>query len=58
MFADIAGQIPSAGIYSKDYQQMSELMTAEIQKYALGQQSAQQALSSAAQLIREKTHRS
>jgi lactose/L-arabinose transport system substrate-binding protein len=58
MFADIAGQIPSAGIYSKDYQQMSELLTAEIQKYALGQQSAQQALSSAAQLIREKTHRS
>jgi len=58
MFADIAGQIPAAGIYSKDYQQMSDLTTPEIQKFALGQQSAQQALSNAAKLIREKTHRS
>jgi len=58
MFADIAGKIPNAGIYSKDYQQMSDLMTPEIQKFALGQQSAQQALANAARLIREKTRRS
>jgi lactose/L-arabinose transport system substrate-binding protein len=58
MFADIAAKIPNAGIYSKDYQEMSNLTTPEIQKYALGQQSAQQALANAAGLIREKTHRS
>jgi lactose/L-arabinose transport system substrate-binding protein len=58
MFADIAAKIPNAGIYSKDYQAMSNLLTPEIQKYALGQQSAQQALANAANLIREKTHRS
>ena len=58
MFADIAAKIPVAGIYSKDYQQMSSLTTPEIQKYALGKQSAQQALANAAGLIREKTHRS
>jgi ABC-type glycerol-3-phosphate transport system substrate-binding protein len=58
MFADIAAKIPDAGIYSKDYQQMSSLTTPEIQKYALGKQSAQQALANAAGLIRERTHRS
>lgn len=58
MFADIAAKIPDAGIYSKDYTQMSNLTTPEIQKYALGQQSAQQALANAAGLIRDKTHRS
>jgi ABC-type glycerol-3-phosphate transport system substrate-binding protein len=58
MFADIAAKIPNAGIYSKDYQTMSNLLTPEIQKFALGQQSAQQALANAANLIREKTHRS
>ncbi len=58
MFAEIAAKIPDAGIYSTDYQLMSSLATPEIQKFALGQQSAQQALANAAQLIRERTHRS
>ena len=58
LFADIAAKIPEAGIYSTDYQQMSSLTTPEIQKFALGQQSAQQALANAARLIRDRTHRS
>ena len=58
LFADIAAKIPDAGIYSTDYQQMSALTTPEIQKFALGQQSAQQAMANAAGLIRERTHRS
>lgn len=58
LFADIAAKIPNAGIYSTDYQEMSTLTTPEIQKFALGQESAQQALANAANLIRERTHRS
>jgi lactose/L-arabinose transport system substrate-binding protein len=58
LFADIAAKIPEAGIYSTDYQEMSTLTTPEIQKFALGQQSAQEALANAANLIRERTHRS
>ena len=58
LFADIAAKIPEAGVYSTDYQQMSSLTTPEIQKFAVGQQSAQQALANAAGLIRERTHRS
>ncbi len=58
LFADVAAKIPDAGIYSTDYQQMNSLATPEIQKFALGQQSAQQALANAARLIRERTHRS
>lgn len=58
LFADIAAKIPNAGIYSKDYETMNNLLTPELQKYALGQQSAQQALANAANLIRERTHRS
>ena len=58
LFADVAAKIPDAGIYSTDYQQMNSLTTPEIQKYALGQQSAQQALANAASLIRDRTHRS
>jgi lactose/L-arabinose transport system substrate-binding protein len=58
VFADVAAKIPDAGIYSTDYQQMNSLTTPEIQKFALGQQTAQQALANAANLIRERTHRS
>ena len=58
LFADVAAKIPEAGIYSTDYQQMSSLTTPEIQKFALGQQSTQQALANAARLIRDRTHRS
>lgn len=57
-FADAAKHIPTAGVYSSDYAQMASLTTPEIQKYALGQQTAQQALSNAANLIRQRTNRS
>ena len=56
-FAKIAERIPKAGIYSKDYAQMNTLLVPEIQKLALGQQGVQAALSNAANLIRDKTHR-
>jgi lactose/L-arabinose transport system substrate-binding protein len=57
LFVDIAKKIPKAGVYSSDYQQMNSLMQTEIQKYALGRQSAKQALSTAARAIRQRTHR-
>jgi lactose/L-arabinose transport system substrate-binding protein len=57
LFVDIARKIPQAGVYSSDYQQMNSLMQTEIQKYALGRQSAKQALSNAARAIRQRTRR-
>jgi lactose/L-arabinose transport system substrate-binding protein len=57
LFVDISKKIPKAGVYSSDYQQMNSLMQTEIQKYALGRQSAKQALSNAARAIRQRTHR-
>jgi ABC-type glycerol-3-phosphate transport system substrate-binding protein len=57
LFVDIAKKIPQAGVYSSDYQQMNALMQTEIQKYALGRQSAKQALSNAARAIRQRTRR-
>jgi ABC-type glycerol-3-phosphate transport system substrate-binding protein len=57
LFVDIARKIPKAGVYSSDYQQMNSLMQTEIQKYALGRQTARQALSNAARAIRQRTRR-
>jgi lactose/L-arabinose transport system substrate-binding protein len=56
-FVDVAAQIPTAGVYSTDYQEMNSLLQPELQKYALGQQSAKQALANAAKAIRDKTNR-
>jgi lactose/L-arabinose transport system substrate-binding protein len=57
LFAQTVGQIPNAGIYTADYQEMNALTQAEIQKFALGQQTAQEALANAATLIRDQTQR-
>ena len=56
-FTDVAKEIPTAGVYSTDYQQMNSLLTPEIQKFALGQQSAKDALTNAATAIRDRTGR-
>ena len=57
MFVAAAQHIPRAYVYSSDYQQMNALMSTEIQKYGLGKETAQQALSNAAKEIRSRTGR-
>ena len=57
IFVDAARHIPRAYVYSSDYEQMNSLMSIEIQKYALGKESAQQALANAAKEIRSRTGR-
>jgi len=57
VFEKAALQIPVAHVYSADYEQMNALMSTEIQKYALGKETAQQALSNAAKEIRSRTGR-
>jgi ABC-type glycerol-3-phosphate transport system substrate-binding protein len=57
MFVAAAKHIPRAYVYSSDYQQMNSLMSTELQKYALGKETAQQALSNAAKEIRSRTGR-
>jgi lactose/L-arabinose transport system substrate-binding protein len=58
LFAEVVKEIPEAGIYSPDYQLMNQVTAAEIQKYALGKQSASETLANAAQAIRTRTKRS
>ena len=58
VFQKLAKQIPVAHVYSSDYEQMDSLMSSELQKYALGKESAQQALKNAANAIRSRTGRS
>jgi lactose/L-arabinose transport system substrate-binding protein len=57
VFTQALKQIPEAHVYSSDYQQMNALVSNEIQKFALGKQSAQQALKNAAKEIRARTGR-
>jgi len=57
LFETLAKQVPVAYIYSSDYEQMDGLMSAELQKYALGQETAAQALKNAANAIRSRTGR-
>jgi ABC-type glycerol-3-phosphate transport system substrate-binding protein len=57
MFVAAAKKIPRAYVYSSDYQQMNALMSTEIQKYALGKETAKQALTNAAKEIRSRTGR-
>jgi lactose/L-arabinose transport system substrate-binding protein len=57
LFTDIVQEIPDAGIYSVDYQEMNALMAEQIQRFATGQVSAQEALASAAREIRSRTGR-
>jgi lactose/L-arabinose transport system substrate-binding protein len=58
IFETLAKQIPVAHIYSSDYEQMDSLMSSELQKFALGKETAQQALKNAANAIRSRTGRS
>lgn len=58
IFQTLAKQIPIAHIYSSDYEQMDSLMSAELQKFALGKETAAQALKNAANAIRSRTGRS
>jgi lactose/L-arabinose transport system substrate-binding protein len=58
LFAEVVAQVPAAGIYTTDYQEMNGLLTPEIQRYAVGEQDAEAALSNAADAIRERTGRS
>jgi lactose/L-arabinose transport system substrate-binding protein len=57
VFTQALKQIPEAHVYSSDYQQMNALMSTEIQKFALGKETAQQALKNAAKEIRARTGR-
>jgi lactose/L-arabinose transport system substrate-binding protein len=57
LFAGVVADIPNAGIYTADYQEMNAILAAEIQKYALGDQAAEEALANAAQTIRDQTGR-
>jgi lactose/L-arabinose transport system substrate-binding protein len=57
LFADIVDEIPSAGMYTSDYQEMNGLLAPEIQKFALGEQTAQETLTNAATAIRDQTQR-
>ncbi len=57
LFAEVVGQIPDAGIYTADYQEMNGLLVPEIQRFAIGDQSAQEALANAANAIRDRTQR-
>jgi ABC-type glycerol-3-phosphate transport system substrate-binding protein len=57
LWIDAAKKIPRAYVYSSDYQQMNALVSNEVQKYGLGQETAQQALKNAAKEIRARTGR-
>lgn len=56
-FTEVVTKIPDAHIYTEDYAEMNALLQAEIQAYALGRQSAEQALANAAREIRSRTGR-
>jgi ABC-type glycerol-3-phosphate transport system substrate-binding protein len=58
LFAEIVAEVPAAGVYTADYQEMNGLLTPEVQRYAAGEQDAAQALKNAADAIRERTGRS
>ncbi len=57
-FAELTTRVPAATVYSSDYAVMNAAVSSAIQRYALGQVSAQEALAAAAQEIRDKTGRS
>ena len=57
LFEQLAARVPVGHVYSSDYEQMNSLMSAELQKFALGKETAAQALSNAASSIRSRTGR-
>jgi ABC-type glycerol-3-phosphate transport system substrate-binding protein len=58
LFAEVVAGVPAAGIYTANYQEMNGLLVAELQRYAVGEQDAEQALKRAADAIRERVERS
>jgi ABC-type glycerol-3-phosphate transport system substrate-binding protein len=57
LFVDVVRNIPEAGVYTSEYQEMNALMASQVQSFALGKQTAQQALAKAAAAIRSRTSR-
>jgi lactose/L-arabinose transport system substrate-binding protein len=57
LFVDVVRKIPEAGVYTSEYQEMNALMASQVQSFALGKQTAQQALAKAAAAIRSRTSR-
>jgi lactose/L-arabinose transport system substrate-binding protein len=57
LFTEVVEHIPEAGIYTVDYQEMNGLLVPEIQRFAVGDQSAENALANAASAIRDRTQR-
>jgi lactose/L-arabinose transport system substrate-binding protein len=57
IFTDVVQEIPEAGVYNVNYQEMNSLMSEQIQRFAVGQISAQEALAAAAREIRSRTGR-
>ncbi len=60
LFAEVNNAVPTAGsaeIFDSDYGEMMELLVPELQSFAVGRQSAEKALATAAQLIRDRTGR-
>jgi lactose/L-arabinose transport system substrate-binding protein len=58
LFAEIVAEVPNAGVYSANYQEMNSLLTPELQRYAVGDQDAQQALKAASDAIRDRVQSS
>jgi lactose/L-arabinose transport system substrate-binding protein len=56
-FAGLIERVPPATVYSSDYAVMNTAMSSAIQRYAMGDLSAQEAVAAAAQEIRDKTGR-
>ena len=57
-FAGLIERVPAATVYSSDYAVMNAAMSSAIQRFAMGELSAKEALAAAAQEIRDKTGRS
>jgi lactose/L-arabinose transport system substrate-binding protein len=57
LFAEVVAEIPEAGMYTADYQEMNAILAPEVQKFAMGQQTAEQTLANAASAIRDQTQR-
>lgn len=60
LFAGVNRSIPATGsaeVFDSDYGEMMELLVPELQSFAVGRQSAEEALATAAQLIRDRTGR-
>ncbi|HWG85308.1 MAG TPA: hypothetical protein VNT60_07515, partial [Deinococcales bacterium] len=57
VFVDAVKTVPAATVYTSDYSDMNGVMSTELQKFALGKQSASDTLKNAAKTIRDRTRR-